>query len=399
MKLFKSLLVAPATLGLLAPLSVTANEINLADVSNYSSVREVKSISEFNPAKEIAVTNGRVDGIEARLNDFEAGSFSDTTSASFGVDFLIGSEDGTSTNQAVTAGYSWGMKTKTSFTGEDTLQVKFDAGNADDGNLDEFDKHDKGDGIIVDGISYKFPIGDKTTVILGDSIDGSTLYDTACVYGGPSKTLSDCGSGSSPLGKGAGTALGVNYDIGSGFTANFAYTGEGSTTDGLMTEEGLDAYGGQLAYSTDSYGASVTYATIDEAAVNSKSAETVYWALNGYWTPSESGLVPSISVGLENGAVSDETGGAADGSTTSRRDTNQWFVGIQWDEAGPGKLGAAVGSKGATVEDSEALQMYEVFYSYKMNDSTTITPLIYVKEAASGSDDATGMMVKTTFKF
>ena len=29
MKLFKSLLVAPATLGLLSPIAVTANEINL----------------------------------------------------------------------------------------------------------------------------------------------------------------------------------------------------------------------------------------------------------------------------------------------------------------------------------------------------------------------------------
>ena len=38
MKLFKSLLVAPATLGLLAPLSATATEeLNIADVSSYSS--------------------------------------------------------------------------------------------------------------------------------------------------------------------------------------------------------------------------------------------------------------------------------------------------------------------------------------------------------------------------
>ena len=36
MKLFKSLLVAPATLGLLAPLSAAANEVNLNDISNYS---------------------------------------------------------------------------------------------------------------------------------------------------------------------------------------------------------------------------------------------------------------------------------------------------------------------------------------------------------------------------
>ena len=59
MKLFKSLLVAPATLGLLAPLAATANEV---------------TISDFSPAEQLAITNSRVDGLEARLNNFEAGS-------------------------------------------------------------------------------------------------------------------------------------------------------------------------------------------------------------------------------------------------------------------------------------------------------------------------------------
>ena len=79
MKLFKSLLVAPATLGLLAPVAATANEV---------------TISDFTPAEQLAITNSRVDGLEARLNNFEAGSFTDTTTASFSADFLIGSEDG-----------------------------------------------------------------------------------------------------------------------------------------------------------------------------------------------------------------------------------------------------------------------------------------------------------------
>ena len=51
MKLFKSLLVAPATLGLLAPMTATANELNLKDVSGYSSSEEVQNISEFIPAE------------------------------------------------------------------------------------------------------------------------------------------------------------------------------------------------------------------------------------------------------------------------------------------------------------------------------------------------------------
>ena len=36
MKLFQRLLVAPAALGLLAPLSVSASEVNLEAISNYS---------------------------------------------------------------------------------------------------------------------------------------------------------------------------------------------------------------------------------------------------------------------------------------------------------------------------------------------------------------------------
>ena len=40
MKLFKSLLVAPAMLGLLAPLAANATEVNLNDISNYSSIDE-----------------------------------------------------------------------------------------------------------------------------------------------------------------------------------------------------------------------------------------------------------------------------------------------------------------------------------------------------------------------
>ena len=79
MKLFKSLLVAPATLGLLAPVAATANEV---------------TISDFTPAEQLAITNSRVDGLEARLNNFEAGSFSETTTASFSVDFAIGAVDG-----------------------------------------------------------------------------------------------------------------------------------------------------------------------------------------------------------------------------------------------------------------------------------------------------------------
>ena len=364
MKLFKSLLVAPATLGLLAPIAATANEV---------------TISDFSPAEQLAITNSRVDGLEARMNNFEAGSFSETTSASFSVDYGIGAVDGTSGEEAITTAYGFQIDLSTSFTGEDSLDISLDAGTlAASTTLDELDLNSSGSGLLVDGVGYTFPLGEKVTAFVGDAFDGSTLYSTACVYGGVTNTLDDCGNGSSAMAGGAGTAAGASFDIGSGFTAAVGYTGDG-TTEGLLTSEGLDTYGGQLTYTADSFGASVTYANVES------SDDTTYWGLNGYWTPAETGTaVPSISVGYELG------------DPTTAADTEQWFVGLQWDEMGPGTLGAAVGTNGAITEGATDYYMYEAFYSYPINDGMTITPLIYVAE---GSTDKTGIMVKTSFSF
>ena len=398
MKLFKSLLVAPATLGLLAPLSVTANEINLADVSGYSSSEEIETISDFNAAKEIAVTNSRVDGLEAKFNNFEAGAFSETTTASFSLDMGIGAIDGqgvtttvTDGSEAITATYGFQIDLNTSFTGEDSLDISLDAGN---GLLGELDLNTGSEALTVDGISYTFPVGDKTTVFVGDNTDGSALYSTACVYGGPTNTLDDCGNVNSALGSGNGTAAGASFDIGNGFTAAVGYTGEGSSQKGLLSKESADAFGGQLTYTADSYGLSATYANIESNTSTTNStaladSDVTYWALNGYWTPSESGSMPSISVGYETG----------DSEAASTKDTSTFFVGLQWDEVGPGTFGAAMGTTGHISDGETEYYMYEAFYSYPVNDGMTITPVVYVKELASPSMDETGVMVKTSFSF
>ena len=392
MKLFKSLLVAPAALGLLAPMSVSANELNLNDVSGYSSSEEVQNISEFN-STELAVTNSRVDGLEARLNNYEAGSFSSTTAASFSVDMAIGAVDGNA-NETVGTAYGYQIDLSTSFTGEDSLSVSLDAGSGA-AALGELDLNSGGDGLVVDGVTYSFPLGDKATILVGDSTDGSALYSTACVYGGFTNTLDDCGNGNSAFtSPSAGATISASYDIGNGFTGALGYAGEG-TADGLMTKAGQDMYGAQLSYAADTYGVSVTYSNLEDSA-NSLDAsnieylnETSYWGLNAYWTPSDSGSVPSVSVGYEVGDVS--------GSDTT--DTTQWFVGLQWDEVGPGTLGIAAGSKGATVENTDELMAYEAFYSYPVNDGMTITPAVFIMENATGTDDETGIVVKTSFSF
>ena len=60
MKLFKSLLIAPATLGLLAPMTATANELNITDALAVESV--VSKVLEENPDISILI-EGHTDNI------------------------------------------------------------------------------------------------------------------------------------------------------------------------------------------------------------------------------------------------------------------------------------------------------------------------------------------------
>ena len=372
MKLFKSLLVAPATLGLLAPMSAIANEV---------------TISDFNAAEQIAVTNSRLDGLEAKLNNIEAGSFSETTTASFSADFATGAVDGFGAttalpdgNQTLQAVYGFQIDLNTSFTGEDSLDVSIDAGNgAETGPLGEFDLNGGSDELTVDGVSYTFPIG-GVTAIVGDNIDGSALFTTACVYGGPSNTLDDCGNVNAAITNG-GAMVGASYDFGNGFTAALGYAGNETT---IMTKEGIDAYGANAAYTGDNYGVSLTYGVLETSTTD----ENTYTALNGYYS-FDSGL--NVSGGYEVGDI----GGAA----ASADESYNYFIGVN-GEVGPGELGAAVGTSGGAIEGAPEELMYEVYYSYPVNDGMTITPLVYVKEqAATTTPDQTGIMVKTSFSF
>ena len=397
MKLFQRLLVAPAALGLLAPMTaVNANEVNLNDISNYSDVESIDFANSFN-TEELNEKPVLLAGGEG-MTSFDDSSFSDTTVAAFSADFLIGAVDGSTTSEAVSATYGYQIDLSTSFTGEDTFAVSLDAGSGA-AALGEADLNSGSDALTVDGISYQFPVGDKTQVVVGDSIDGSTLFSTACVYGGFTNTLDDCGNASSGIAGATNGSVGASasYDIGGGWTGAVGYNGEGSVADGLLTKAGQDLYAAQVGYTADSYGISLTMANVESATktsttLNEYYADTTYYAVNAYWTPEETGVVPSISVGFENGNV--------EADETTATDTNQWFVGFQWDEAGEGVLGAAIGSSGPQASDAaEDLSMYEVFYSYPLNDGVTITPAIYVQEQAAGTDDLTGVMVKTSFSF
>ena len=372
MKLFKSLLVAPATLGLLAPMSATANEV---------------TISDFNPAEELAVTNSRVDGLEARLNNFEAGSFSTTTSATFGADFVIGAVDGAgSTKEATTFDYQYGMTLSTSFTGEDSLDVVIETGNGASSSAAILDMNSMSDIMNLDGITYTFPLGDALTIMVGDSTDVSALYSTACTYSAFTDLLSNCGSGTA-AGLGGGTdsssassaTFATSYDFGNGLTIAGGLSAAGGSDSGLFTKESYDVYGVQAAYNTDSLGVSISYALTE----TSSTADTAFFGVNAYYSL-ESG--PSLSIGFESedpDSSAEETG---------------YFVGLTWDDFGPGSFSIGMSTLENYTDAQSELYQYEAAYTYGVNDYMSITPGVFITEV-DGADDQTGVILKTSFSF
>jgi len=359
MKFFQQLLVAPAALGLLAPLSASASEINLDAISEYS---EDNLEIDGNLFKQNAPNETLLSGGEGLVDSSDiTGGFSETTTASFGVDFVVGAEDGAA-SEAAAFGYQMGIGLSTSFTGEDSLDVAIDIGDGSSGAL-AFD--DTSDGLIVDGLTYTFPVG-GATVMVGDSTDISGVYTGASAYSSFTDYMGNCGTGSTVGVGGAGVTAAMSYAFDSGFSLA---GGVSSATDSILTEESSDIYGIEAAYSADSYGVSVAYADAET---------TTAWGVNGYYA--------FDAVTLSAGVESVDDGATAEG----------FFVGLSFPEVGAGSLDIGMGTTGNFKDGDTEYYTYEASYAYPLNDGVTITPGIYIIE---GTTDVTGVALKTSFSF
>ena len=395
MKLFQKLLLAPAALGLFAPIVANANESNFRDVTNYSQDQVEVSLDTFKPLSSENPLLAGGEGVSTSVdNDFDVDTFSSTTSASFTVNYALGTEEGNTTTDNLGMNYDWEMALATSFNGNDSLDVVLNAGQS--ALLTELDMTHTSSKVQLDTISYTTSLGDRTTAFFasGDGVAGSALYNTACVYGAQADTFSDCGVSAANLDEGLGTALGATFDFGNGFYTGVSYEGQGMSNVGLLTDEGTDAYGAQVSYIGDSYGVSLSWANIENHtdgtnAIGTGSTQSV--GVNGYFTPDLPNF-PSISAGLE-------TNHDDSVASTSSDSTSHYFIGLQWDEFGDGTLGAAIGSKEPYAENADASTMYEVFYTYNYADGITVTPLIYSKDNSGSTADETGLVLKTEFSF
>jgi len=515
MKLFQQLLVAPAALGLLAPVAATAAELNVNGVSDYSdSVGEVQSISQFsdvyptdwayqaltnlaerhgcaaaNPSgsmtryeaaallnkclgevaqvneeerrllnefgPELAVIQGRLDGLEARVGEFEAGQFSTTTKMNGKVVFNVGAVDrDNATDGAMTFNYTKQVNLNTSFNGKDLLYTRIKTGNFDSSspfastNLGTYlaATNTKGNTITVDKLWYQFPVEKyNLKVWVGPEIENYYMLASApSIYKPILKGFALGGNGGTygaSTAQGAGLAwtqstdsrdqarfaVSTNYVAASGDSAIEGGSGGGVFTDNASSWLTKVEYGSprwQVSMAINYKACAVPSSSKQDKTCfdggkyfstekgKQRTGNSTNYGLRAYWIPEDTGFIPSVSAGFDWSTIDDR------GEGGDTEETQGWMVGLTWKDAfiDGNKAGAAIGSRQSATstvahknkvsadDNGDDNIIWEVYYDFKVSDNITITPAIFggtdVWDGASnGSDDISGGLVQTTFKF
>ncbi len=440
MKLFQKLIAAPAIISMASGLAVNAAEINqpefspftkspevistgdfksdllvpgdwaydsLKDLSksprfNGSPVHRIEAAAELNRliaggeglingaqidrlsdelGSELAIMKGRVDGLEARVNGIEAGSFSETTSMKGKVEMQIGAgSNAGDTEESTTFAYHYEVDLNTSFTGDDKLNIEFAAGNAAGTNTVQgvTGFGESQDALTIEDVNYTFPLG-RWDVSVGDSMDLSKNFPNACALGTIIDAMDDCGA-KNAVDAGGDVSVSLGTEFADGWEFGFGFSGD-SGTNGIGTKESTDGLGAAIGYSNDTYGVTFGYALADGgAAANS---DTTYYGATAYYTPEGMG---TLSGGVELGT-----------KQGTNKDTTQFKVGYATD-LGEGTFEVGFGTNGAIDDGANEVYGYEASYSFPINDGVSMTAFGYIAEV-DGSDDSSGLGLTTTFKF
>jgi len=336
MKLFQRLLVAPAALGLMAPMAVNAD------------------------------------------------TFSSTTTLGGSAYFTTGSiSNGTGdTEEELYMQYAYGLDMTSSFTGEDSLYVGMESGNAS-GPLASMDSATAttSDAITLHSAFYSFPVGDL-------AVTAGPLVDQDDVVGATTSKYSDTFRlGSMPYslaGSETGPGFGVTYANDSGIVASASFVADdgADSSKGINTDDGNDVTTLTLGYDGDGFGGGLIIASND-GDVGTVGYDT--FGIGGYYSPES--IPATISIAYDT--KDPETGS----------DEQDLFVGIDY-EVGPGSL--AIGYNSTTNDDSgdtTDTTGFEVAYSYAINDNVTITPGFFTVGETTSDEEDSGVVLETSFSF
>ena len=423
MKLFQRLLVAPAALGLMAPLAANAD------------VTAISKDSDLNSE----VIEARVDGVEAQLGEVAAGQFSSSTKMSGKAAFITGyvDDDADTTNaDSMTMEYMYQLNLNTSFSGEDNLYARIKSGNVSDktGTTGHFTNKTQGtylsaansndDVLKVDKLWYQFPIGDSITAWIGPKIENYYMLASApSIYRPITKQFALGGNGSaygSSTSPGFGAAWTQQVDDASdgrwAISANYTSKDGGLSTEneGLFGENASDFLLTKIEYGTPRWQVSLATSFKDNigtgkydgyfhsAAAETATGDMTAVGVRAYWRPETTGNVPAVQLGYDTASI--------DKASVGEPVTTQgWMVGLGWDDVliDGNKAGVAFGSRqhatdyqGGGTDVANDNRVWEAYYTFKVNDGVSVTPALFgASEAESGDQDLTGGVILTEFRF
>jgi len=415
MKLFQRLLVAPAALGLMAPLAANADVTPVSNESDLSS----------------EVIQARVDGVEAQLGEVMAGQFSSSTKMSGKAAFITGyvDDDAETDTDEITFEYMYQLNLNTSFTGEDNLYTRIKTGNVSDHFKDKGQNtylsaaNGNDNALKVDKLWYQFPVGDNLQVWVGPKIENYyMLASSPSIYRPITKQFALGGNGSaygsstSP-GFGAAWTQSVEDPMDPRFAVSVNYTAkDGASSSKGFGDKSRDFLLTKVEYGSPTWQVSLAAAYKDDAGAgkngydgyyhsslaSSASGEMTSYGVRAYWRPETSGAVPSVQVGYDTASFDDATAGEAE-------ETEGWMIGLNWNDlfVDGNTAGFAIGSemaateiKGGGTDPSEDNSVWEAYYTFKVNDGVSVTPAIFGSTDVSGSDkDVNGAVLLTEFRF
>ena len=421
------MLVAGAFLSLLAPISAQAsNIVDIDEMSIYATRSKKKSRLDnktfINQVSEnTANFKGDMDSLKVKQNEFEAGSFSETTTLDGKAVMWIGSIDGGDEiggSESTQTGYTYTMNLNTSFTGDDNLYARLKAGENGTQWKNKATYHietkDTTDALKLDKLWYTFPVGDKITAFVGPRIENYYMYITPSIYK-PGALKSFKLGGNSNFGASTDVGAGFKFELdnGFGFASNVVDKGADGA-DGVFAPGNVVKWDTQLAYTTDRWHISGTLSNARNWTSHSYNATTmgaqaardsIGTALRAYWIPEESGtIVPEISFGYDTKSYG---GVFLDGNTT---EADSYMLGLTWKDIiqADDRIGfaftqplAATEVQGGGPTGEVDPQVWEVYYSFRPNDSMEITPAIFGGNdvLADNDDDLFGLLLTSKFKF
>ena len=429
------MLVAGASVSLLAPIAVQASDVmklnpSTLDSSSFTNnqVEDIENLKSI--VKELQSKIDELDGLQPNQSEFEAGSFSTTTSMDGKAIFWVGGidgindidddEDGSLADEptdGVQTGYTYTMNLNTSFTGDDNLYVRLKGGNNGDAWSSKpagyhISTKDTDHAMNIDKIWYTFPIGESITAFVGPMIENYYMYVTPSIYKPGALKAFKLG-GNSNFGASTDVGFGFKYEADNGFAIASNIVDKNADSTGFFQNDSVSKWDTQFAFTQPRYHLSLTFSNAQEwtsqlynatALGENTAADSMGYAARAYWMPEETGTaVPEISVGYDVKVWDDAANGAVD-------EAGSWMIGLTWKDimSADDRIGIAlsqplkatsVAGGGDTGEVDDPL-LWEAYYSFKYNDYMTITPAVFGgRDSFQQDDDTFGTVVTTTLKF